>query len=203
MDCKNITKLELNNIKEIEHESFDSCDNLKEVKLNDSITCLKYYTFKSCKSLKKIHLPTSLKRIESCCFMNCESLEHIDIPDGVTYIGIGCFDGCSKLKELVIKNKNCQINEEIIVNCHSLTKLEIPLINGIYPNCIRLKKEKTILDKIGIKNIYIEEILKFHNHHLSLEIVNADNYYEIQELVQNYKTTSLYIPSTMTSFNFY
>ena len=68
---------------------------LKEIELNDSITCLNHNTFSHCMSLTKIHLPTSLKRIEYECFMNCKSLEHIEIPTTVTFLGDKCFYDCS------------------------------------------------------------------------------------------------------------
>ena len=79
-------------------------------------------------------LSNQLDYISTYSFKDCSQLENVIIPENVTTIGSNAFYGCSKLKELIVKNKKCQIDEKIIVDCHSLTKLEIPLINGIYPN---------------------------------------------------------------------
>lgn len=81
---------------------WDSCKNISEIVVPESVTSIDHYAFYDCKNLKKVTLPTSLKSIGYGSFANCASLGEIAIPSGVTEIGEGAFENCTSLTSVTI-----------------------------------------------------------------------------------------------------
>ena len=152
-NCKELTKINIENIEILPFSIFRNCCNLKEVYLGNSLQIMQSDCFSNCNSLSNIVLPSSLKSIKHDCFKNCISLESLTIPKNVTFIGNSCFEGCKNLKELIIENEECQILKNCFYGCSSLTKLQIPLKNGMYPFIVTTKSEKKYLINL-ILNIF-------------------------------------------------
>ena len=93
-------------VKEIGDYAFQSCENIKEVKLHDTLTTIGHYAFYYCKALENIELPESVKTIGYLSFAYCESLKTIDLPSSVTSIGSGAFMGCTVLENINISNSS-------------------------------------------------------------------------------------------------
>ena len=178
--------------------AFNFCGNLQKVDLSKAtkLTSLSEFTFDSCTKLTEVIFPSSLKRILDSCFGHCESLERIEIPSSVTFIGSNSFEYCKNLKELIILNDMCRIDESIIRGCHSLTKIIFPTINGYCSYNPPEEEEAEILKRNGMKLYFpnndqaernIIHSNKMTNNIISLTTLNHDN-----------KTTSLYIPSSVT-----
>lgn len=54
-------------------------------------------TFNSCEELRDVILPETIKRIDNFAFYNCIRLEKINLPSGISYIADGAFDRCNNL----------------------------------------------------------------------------------------------------------
>ena len=59
--------------------------------------------FESCDNLKNITIPDSVKTIEFAAFRYCKNLEKIEIPKGVSSIGLYVFSGCTALSQITIQ----------------------------------------------------------------------------------------------------
>ena len=86
----------------IGHRAFSFCENLKEIKIPDSVQSIGDVAFYECKNLKKIKIPDSVKSIGDCAFSWCENLKEITIPDSVEKIGENPFYACINLSNIDI-----------------------------------------------------------------------------------------------------
>lgn len=105
----NINKLDLEEVSEltsIDHNAFEQCENLAEIKLPSCITRIGDHAFDQCKSLKELHLPDSINIIGDRAYSGCEELESINIPLNVSYVGVGAFYGCYKLTNIQVAPEN-------------------------------------------------------------------------------------------------
>ena len=80
---------------------FQSCTNLKNVVIPESVTTLGVGTFAECTSLTSINIPAGVTRIEKDVFRNT-GLTSIEFHAGVTYFGAQAFRDCKQLKEVII-----------------------------------------------------------------------------------------------------
>ena len=84
---------------------FQSCTNLKNIVLPESVTVLGKGTFQECSSLESINIPAGVTRIESDA-LRASGLKSVEFHAGVTYFGAQAFRDCKQLKEVVIKAPN-------------------------------------------------------------------------------------------------
>ena len=80
---------------------FQSCTNLKNIVIPESVTVLGKGTFQECSSLESINIPAGVTRIESDC-LRATGLKSVEFHEGVTYFGAQAFRDCKQLKEVVI-----------------------------------------------------------------------------------------------------
>ena len=69
-----------------------------------SIQSINSSVFDSCADLKTVKLPSSLTQINHFAFAHCTSLEEITIPSRVTLVGFCTFSGCKSLKSVNFEN---------------------------------------------------------------------------------------------------
>ena len=81
---------------------FQSCTNLKNIVIPESVTVLGKGTFQECSSLESINIPAGVTRIESDA-LRATGLVSVEFHEGVTYFGAQAFRDCKQLKEVVIK----------------------------------------------------------------------------------------------------
>ena len=60
------------------------------------------YTFESCSQLQNITLPDSLTTINDGAFKGCSSLLYVSIPNGVTRINPYLFEECTNLRSCLL-----------------------------------------------------------------------------------------------------
>lgn len=60
--------------------AFESCSNLKEVVIPNSVKIIGNSTFKKCSSLQEITIPTSVTNVGSYAFYHCTNLQKIYVP---------------------------------------------------------------------------------------------------------------------------
>ena len=80
---------------------FQSCGELKNIVIPESVTVLGKGTFQECTSLEAINIPAGVTRIEENCLRNT-GLVSVEFHENVTYFGAQAFRDCKQLKEVYI-----------------------------------------------------------------------------------------------------
>ena len=80
---------------------FQSCTNLKNIVIPESVTVLGKGTFQECSSLESINIPAGVTRIEENA-LRATGLVSVEFHEGVTYFGAQAFRDCKQLKEVII-----------------------------------------------------------------------------------------------------
>lgn len=118
--CSNLKKVKITGISTIGDFAFSYCENLEEVILSNEMAYIGTNAFAGCESLKSIRLPEDLIVISSRCFLGCSSLESIDLPKGLEKIEMEAFVGCTSLAKLVIPYNVQFIEENVFNDCTNL-----------------------------------------------------------------------------------
>lgn len=126
--------------------AFDSCTNLINVAIPNSVTNIDHYAFYRCSNLTNITIPNSVTKIGNSTFRLCNSLTNIIIPDSVTNIGIYAFYNCSGLTSVTIGNGVTSIGDSAFDTCSGLINITLlpttpptlgsNVFNYISPNAI-------------------------------------------------------------------
>lgn len=120
-NCQNLKSIRLSqSLTIIDAWTFKDCTNLESIEIPDSIVVLKYGAFGNCSSLKNIKLPPKLVEIEYWAFQNCYSLSEIEIPGTVEKIGQQSFFCCQALTNVIF--------------CDSDTPIELTIEDEYYGN---------------------------------------------------------------------
>ena len=112
---------------------FDDVDDMyitpcyiEEVEMPNSVVYLENEAFWECQELKSIKLSQSIKKIPYYCFWRCLSLESIVIPNSVTIIEEGAFMWCQNLRIVYLPKSVCDIEEGAFKSCESLEAIYVP-----------------------------------------------------------------------------
>ena len=106
-------------IVEIEPTAFIMSDNLKSVKMTDSVRVIGGGAFAGC-PLESIELSSNVELIPDHCFTECQ-FTSIEIPEGVKVIDSTAFWKCSKLKEIVLPASAESVRDGAFAGCDSLS----------------------------------------------------------------------------------
>lgn len=89
--------------------------------------------FNSCTQLKYVKLPESITKIGSGLFINCTSLEELEMPSKITSDANGLCSGCTALKKLVLNSVITSARWKIennsqnpLYRCRALETLVLP-----------------------------------------------------------------------------
>ncbi len=138
-------------------------DDIKEVRMADSVTYIGEAAFESCEELRKINITGNLgnavfqkcyeleevqispkvKELGSCMFAYCESLKEIDISS-VNNVGINIFNMCRSLRRVILGNIE-KITMSMFQKCIGLEQIDIPstvktIDDFAFEECIHLKE---------------------------------------------------------------
>ncbi|EDR22216.1 hypothetical protein, conserved [Entamoeba dispar SAW760] len=90
--------------------------------------------FEYCNELTTINIPSSISKLGYKCFKECYSLKSINIPSSIISIGGDCFYECLSLKSINIDNLQFISEDRIFMNEPVLVSIKIPdnlqIING-------------------------------------------------------------------------
>ena len=114
------------NITVIDSYRFTNRNDIKSVKISNSVQSIRYEAFAECTNLTSIIIPDSVTSIENNAFINCSSLKSIIIPSSVTSINHYTFKGCKNLTSVTIHNGVRLIEEYAFYMCPELTSITIP-----------------------------------------------------------------------------
>lgn len=132
--------------------AFKSAENLKEIKLNDTLAVIENSVFEN-SSIEKIELPESLNKIYTKAFSN-SNLTEITIPESVNKIGDKAFMDCSSLRFVTFKSITPmeETGNSVFKNTPKLEKISVPAgTTNLY------KKQLTNMDLLNVDTLLIEE----------------------------------------------
>ena len=125
--CTNLSNIELSeSLKRIGTGSFYECHSLSSVNLPESLTDIGKYAFDSCYSIDSMILPESLTSIGDGGFYECISLSSINLPRSLKSIGEAAFCGCKSLESIVFPESVVSIEDYTFCNCDSLKNIVLP-----------------------------------------------------------------------------
>lgn len=105
--------------------AFQKCDNLRRIKLPDTVETCGVYAFQYCTSLRDINLPSGLTAISKGMFYHCDELYMLTIPDSVTEIRDYAFSCCLAMGSITIPAAVHSIGQYAFQNCYSLCSITI------------------------------------------------------------------------------
>lgn len=129
--------------------------NIESISFGNKFESLGGGVLESCTQLRNIHLPQSLLTIYHDAFRNCKQLEKIYIPKNVKEIDTGIFSGCENLKSVIVDEDNKYFDSR--ENCNAIIETSFDkLITGcstsIIPSSVR------VIDKYAFTNSSISSI---------------------------------------------
>lgn len=112
-------KLNIFNNNEIPNRYFWACKDLTSIDLS-KIARIGDSAFQSCSNLRDVILSNSLKSIGDYAFEVCISLEHVNLPYTLESIGYGAFSMCSNLKSVKYDGQLEQF-KNLLKDCSSMS----------------------------------------------------------------------------------
>ncbi len=124
--------------------AFANCLNLKEITIPNSVTSIGDAAFQSCLALTKVKMSENITSIGATAFYNCEDLKELNIPRRVKYIGTYAFNGCTSLTDIVIPEGVESLGIFALGDCINLVSATIPrsvttMEAGTFKNCSNLR----------------------------------------------------------------
>ena len=113
-------------VTQIASAAFNSCSEITEIVIPDSITYIGSVAFLGCSSIKSFVIPKGIKELETAIFAECRNLETVELPDGITRIGHSAFLECSNLIQIDIPKTVTKIEGSAFKGCRSLKSITIP-----------------------------------------------------------------------------
>lgn len=96
-----------------------------EICLPQSIVAILTNAFDSCRNLKEMKLPDNLAYLGDYCFSN-SGIASIVFPDSLNYVSVGCCLGCQNLTNVVLSAKTKTIYDSAFLNCSRLRNIVLP-----------------------------------------------------------------------------
>lgn len=129
-------------------------DEIVSVVVEDGVTGISDYSFQTCLNLTEVTLPDSLTRIGQSAFTAC-GLENIVIPEGVTHIGYAAFSSCDRLKSITLSDQLTYLGDRAFNECEVLESIVVPdgvtvISDYTFAGASRLK---TVTLPAGLKRI--------------------------------------------------
>ena len=106
-------------------EPFASCENLKTVVINRSLTSLPNYFLRSATELYSVTLPDTLETLGNYAFQYCERLVSINLPDSLTTLGTYAFYETA-IVSMTVPSGVTEIGAYTFYNCPNLMTVNLP-----------------------------------------------------------------------------
>lgn len=112
--CKLTSIVIPDRVTDIGKEAFDSCTELKSLKIGKSVICIQICAFYRCSSLEKVVLPPTELNVQAGAFAECTSLKEITIYSSTYNIGRLLLDGCTSIETVKFVGSEEEFNYIII-----------------------------------------------------------------------------------------
>lgn len=123
----NLKRVKLpNTIKRIGRKAFGYLPNLEDIVLPDSITTMKSGVFYENKKIKTINIPKNLNNNQRGSFSAMYGLKTIYIPETMQEIPDQFFIGCKSLSKVVFEGDCIKIGSHAFRECKSLKSIDFP-----------------------------------------------------------------------------
>ena len=167
--------------------AFDSCTDLTEVELPNTITEIGRYSFEVSRALRRVNIPDSVTFIGVRAFAWCGSLEELYIPASVQTIESTAFECCLGLTSIAVDEDNPYFDSRD--NCNAVIsksrdELVVACVNTVLPNSVRRLGSNAFDGFSWLTEINLPD---------SLEYIGEYAFYGCTGL------TSIEIPSTVTT----
>ena len=149
-------------------------ENLKTVKLGNSLTSIGEYAFYNCSGLTSVTIGNSVVSIGNSAFDGCSELTSITIPNSVTSIGEWAFSYCSKLTSVTIPDSVESIGRYAFGGCYGLTSVTIG-------NSVTSIGDYAFSGCTGLTSVYYTGTQSEWNKISSADIGNATCYFYSEE----------------------
>ncbi len=101
-------------------------DSITELSVAEGITRIGTFAFLEMEQLKAVRLPDSVAQISSYAFYGCSGIETAYIGTGVEKLGDGAFEQCKSLKAIRLPSSLLSIGQKAFYNCISLISITVP-----------------------------------------------------------------------------
>lgn len=167
--------------------AFDSCTDLTEVDLPNTITEIGRYSFEVSSALRHVNIPNSVTFIGVRAFAWCRSLTELYIPASVQTIESSAFECCLGLTSIVVDENNPYFDSRD--NCNAIIskdrdELELACVNTVLPNSVKRLGEYVFDNFTWLTEINLPD---------SLEYIGSYAFYGCTGL------TSIEIPDAVTT----
>ena len=134
LGCENLKSVKLpNTVEKIGAKAFRMCESLESISLPDAIKEIPESAFFGCTSLKNVKLPSELRMIQAWAFEECVSLTSIELPQKLELISDNVFEDCSGLIEAELPKSLRSLGIEAFAGCENLRRINIPAaVDGVY-----------------------------------------------------------------------
>ena len=164
--------------------AFWYCEDLKSIKLPETITSIGDKAFGECKGLEKINIPNSVISVGENAFQNCRNLVINEIPQSIEKVDDGAFSGCSGFTTLYF-TKNIFIGNSAFEGCKDLESVTISkgkIGQWAFAFCPNLK-QINILSEVNSIGCYV---LQNCSDEISVYVEESNNPLEITTRPSSY-----------------
>ena len=127
-DCQQLTEVVVSEgIEYIGSEAFANCDNLQTASVMCAVSWL-HATFEGCDNLTNVTLNNKIDGLSWYVFKDCTALNEITIPASITQIGASAFEGCTNLSKILFaeNSKLETVDFSAFEDCEKLTEISLP-----------------------------------------------------------------------------
>lgn len=146
--AKDIKEISLpGTIKDIASFTFENCNNLQTVKLDEGISYVSSGMFYKCTALKYVSLPNSLQYISTTAFRGCTAYKSIQLPESLDSLGDYVFLDCESLSNIVLPKSLHAIGHSCFSGCNELSTIKVSPANPYFSTDGKaiFNKDKTVL----------------------------------------------------------
>lgn len=124
--------------KEIPHDAFNECINLKTAFISDNVTGIGSNAFYNCKNLITVSIGNGVDSlgyeipvigwgtfVGGEIFSGCNNLSTLNLSNGIRYIGYRTFHNCEALTTIKIPSSVTKISSDAFDGCKGLTSVHI------------------------------------------------------------------------------
>ncbi len=131
-------------VTKIGSRAFGNCLNLKEITIPNGVTSIDDGAFSHCIALTKVKMSENITSIGATAFYNCEDLKELNIPKSMKYIGNLAFSSCTSLTDIIIPEGVESLGYNVFSGCVNLVNATIPgsvttMEAGTFKNCSNLR----------------------------------------------------------------
>ncbi len=137
-------------VTKIGSRAFGNCLNLKEITIPNGVTSIDDGAFSHCIALTKVKMSENITSIGATAFYNCEDLKELNIPKSMKYIGNLAFSSCTSLTDIIIPEGVESLGYNVFSGC-------VNLVNATIPGSVTTMGSTTFSDCSSLRNVTLTD----------------------------------------------